>query len=532
MCDLTLGHLDEATLAGCVPRASELQFRRLLEKLPAGAYTCDPQGLITYYNQHAVDLWGRAPRLNDPVDRFCGSFKLFSADGKAIRHDQCWMALALCFDKEYSGEEIVIQRPDGSRATALAYANPIHDESNTLIGAVNVLVEISDRKRAEEALKHADRAKNEFLAALAHELRNPLAPISNSLHILRLAEDLAPGVQRLLEIMEQQTRHLVRLVDDLLEVSRITNGKVEMRKETVELATIVANAVEISRPLMDAAGHQFAVTLPAEPILFNADPVRLTQVIANLLNNAAKYSDEGGQIWLTSRREGDEIVVSVRDTGMGIHADMLPHVFDMFAQADRALTRARGGLGIGLTLVRTFVEMHGGRIEAHSEGIGKGSEFVVRLPLSATAAPRGEIRPSLPRSQSAPPRRRILIVDDMRAASYVLGRLLGKMGQEVRVADDPAAALQLVRAERPDVIISDIGMPKMDGYQFAQCLREEPGLKDTVLVALTGYGQEDDERRAREAGFDHYLVKPVALDELQDLLEKLAINTSVKRLTT
>ncbi len=356
---------------------------------------------------------------------------------------------------------------------------------------------------------------------MAHELRNPLAPISNSLHILRLAEDLGPGVQRVREIMEHQLQHLVRLVDDLLEVARITNGKVELRKETVELAAIVAGAVETSRPLLDAAGHQLATTLPADPILLEADPVRLTQVIANLLNNAAKYTGEGGQIWLTVRRDAEGVLVSVRDNGMGIPAKMLPHVFDMFAQSDRTLTRAQGGLGIGLTLVKTFVRLHGGRIEAHSGGEGRGSEFVIHLPVLAAAPQVKDIRPPQPSQNAFLPRRRVLVVDDTRASSYILGKLLETMGQHVRTANDAATALEQVRVERPDLVISDIGMPSMDGYQLARCLRQEPGMEDAVLVALTGYGQENDKRRAREAGFDHHLVKPVSMEALQALLATL-----------
>jgi PAS domain S-box-containing protein len=674
-----------------------LGFRCLLEKLPAGAYTCDAEGLITYFNPQAVRLWGRSPKLNAPVDRFCGALKLLAPDGSPIRPDQSWMARALQTGSEYNGAEIIVERPDGSRITVLANATPIHDASGRLLGAVNVLLDISDRKRAEETqallaaivessedaiisktldghilswnqgaerlfgyaahevvgapmtllipperhdeersilerlgrgeriehyetvrvakggrsidvsltispvrdaagriiaaskvvrditlpkqaqetlvrlknelttqvedlrrlhemnmrlattlelkpilaetlrtaaalegtemgllalcdseqnelelgaslgfqgdfldlvdrvpagvgacgisfqerrrvviedvetdpllapyreaarragfravhstplitrrgeivgvlsthfrqphrpseretrlidlcarqavdfienarlyeqVRAADRRKDEFLATLAHELRNPLAPISNSLHLLRLSSELSPAVQRVREIMQRQVSHLVRLVDDLMEVSRITRGKIELRKEPVELAAIIATAVEISRPLIDAAGHQLAITLSPEPLTLEADPVRLAQVIANLLSNAAKYTEDGGQIWLSARQDGGEVVLSVRDTGVGIPADMLHRVFDMFTQVDRTLNRAQGGLGIGLTLARSFVEMHGGRMEAHSDGPGKGSEFLIRMPMapgacgSARATPRDSV---------------------------------------------------------------------------------------------------------------------------------------------
>jgi CheY-like chemotaxis protein/Flp pilus assembly protein TadD len=323
------------------------------------------------------------------------------------------------------------------------------------------------------------------LATLAHELRNPLAPISNSLQLLRLSDDLSPAVERVRAIMESQANHLVRLVDDLLDASRITRGKIVLRKERVELTAIVASAIEASRPMVEAAGHQLAITLPAEPLILDADPVRLTQVLINLLNNAAKYMEKGGQIWLTARRSDGETVISVRDTGVGIPADMLPRVFDMFSQVDRTLSRAQGGLGIGLALARRFVEMHEGRIEVHSSGPGAGSEFVLYLPIpkEQPQAAIGAIAP--PNNRTALPARRILVVDDAPAAGYILGTLLEKIGQQVRTLNDPLSAWNVVRVDRPDVVFSDIGMPGMDGYELAQRLRNEPSLAGVVLVTLT-----------------------------------------------
>ncbi len=497
-------------------RRSAAWSRRLLERLPAGAYTCDPDGLITYYNPQAVQLWGRAPKLNDPVDRFCGSFKLFAADGAPITHDRCWMALALQHGREYCGEEIVVERPDGTRLPVLAHASPIHDERGNLLGAVNILVDISEQKRAQEALKEADRRKDEFLAMLAHELRNPLAPVRNALHVLRASGGAGPAAEGVREMMERQVGHMVRLVDDLLEVSRITRGKIELRKERVELAAVVRSAVETSRPLIEAARHGLTVSLPPGPVPLEADPVRLAQVVANLLNNAAKYTEECGQIWLAARRDGGAAVVSVRDSGVGIRADVLPRVFDLFAQADGTLQRAQGGLGIGLTLVKRLVEMHGGTVTAHSEGPGKGSEFVVRLPLA------GEARPAAAAPQAGEPpaaaARRILVVDDNRDAADSLGLLLRFLGHEVRVAHDGPAALEAARAWRPAVVLLDIGMPGMDGYAVARALRALPELEGVVLIALTGWGQEEDRRRSRAAGFDHHLIKPVDLEALQALL--------------
>ena len=387
--------------------------------------------------------------------------------------------------------------------------------------------DITERRNLEEHLRRmaaelssANHRKDEFLATLAHELRNPLAPIRNSLHLLRLSGELSSSLDPVREIMERQVDQMVRLIDDLLDVSRISHGKIELQREVVELATVISTAVETSRPPIDAAGHQLALSLPAEPMLLEADSVRLAQIIGNLLRNAAKYTEPGGQIWLTARREGNEAVISVRDSGIGIPADVLPFVFDMFTQVDRSLSRAQGGLGIGLSLAKTLAEKHGGRIEARSEGLGRGSEFLVYIPMvldSQCHVPLTPLRPE----QAAIPSRRILIVDDTRAAGYVLGRLLEKMGQQVCTATDAAEALECVRREHPDVVISDIGMPGIDGYELARRLRKEPHSERLILVALTGYGQATDKQRAKAAGFDYHLVKPVGLEALQALLASL-----------
>ncbi|WP_425615743.1 ATP-binding protein [Anatilimnocola sp. NA78] len=373
-------------------------------------------------------------------------------------------------------------------------------------------------------LREADRRKDEFLAMLAHELRNPLAPLSNSLHILRLCEELSPAAHHVREIMERQVQHMVRLVDDLLEVSRITRGKIVLRKEPVELLTVVGSAVEASRPLIEAARHHLHIDLPGYPLCVEGDSVRLAQVMTNLLNNAAKYTEEGGEIWISARREGETAVISVRDAGLGISAEMLPKIFDMFSQVDRTTRRAQGGLGIGLTLAKSLVQMHGGTIEATSDGVGCGSEFIVHLPLALRSLP---VLPTHANNGSQAladlPRRRILVVDDTRAAVYTMGRLLETMGQHVRTASSGKEALQHVEREPFDVIISDIGMPEMDGYELADKLRKHPKAAHVVLVALTGYGQDSDKLQAREAGFDYHLVKPASFDALRDLLAELPL---------
>lgn len=380
--------------------------------------------------------------------------------------------------------------------------------------------EIAERRRVEEELRQADQRKDEFLATLAHELRNPLSPIRNSLHLLRLAGTGSGATECVHEMMERQVNHIVRLVDDLMEVSRITRGRIDLRKEPVELATVVRSAVETSRPLIEAAGHQLDISLPTESLVLDADPVRLAQVLTNLLNNAAKYTGKGGQIWLNAWRERSSVVVTVRDNGEGIPADMLPRVFDLFTQVDRTSTRAQGGLGIGLTLVRSLVHLHGGSVEVRSEGPGLGTEFVVRLPLAMEGpAPRTPNRCGDQPTSLAP--RRILVVDDNHDAATSLGMALKFLGADVHTANDGQAALDAIQTYRPSAVLLDIGMPGMDGLEVARRARQRPEGHDLTLIAMTGWGQEEDRRRSKEAGFDHHLVKPVEFGTLQALLAAL-----------
>jgi PAS domain S-box-containing protein len=397
---------------------------------------------------------------------------------------------------------------------------PTRDRFGMTDGWVAVITDITAHRELEEALREADRRKDEFLAILAHELRNPLAPIRNSLHVLCLAIRDDPATRGVGEIIERQVNHMVRLVDDLLEVSRITRGKIELRKERVEVADVVRNAVETSRPLIEEARHELTVTVPPGPLPLEGDPVRLAQVFANLLNNAAKYTEEGGRIWLTVRREGGEVVILVRDNGTGMPAEMLPRIFELFTQVDRSADRARGGLGIGLTLVKSLVEMHGGRVEARSDGPGRGCEFVVRLPLAGGPRPAAVTGP-----EDRPPdglaRRRVLVVDDNRDAATSLGMLLRLLGADVHVVYNGADALEALGAYRPSVVLLDIGMPGMDGHEVARRIRERPESRELTLIALTGWGQEGDRRRSQLAGFDHHLTKPADLGALQALLLSL-----------
>jgi len=431
------------------------------------------------------------------------------------------MAKALETGQAYNGEEILIERPDGSRWAALAHANPFFDETGRIAGAVNVLVDITARKNAEDELRQTDRRKSEFLAMLAHELRNPLAPLRNGLQILRLAGDNTVAAAEARSMMERQLEQMVRLIDDLLDLSRISNGKIELRKERIDLATIIRDAVDTSRPLIDASGHQFTMTLPSRPIVVFADRTRLAQVIANLLNNSAKYTERGGHIGLTVERQGSDVVVTVKDTGVGIAPDMLPHVFDMFTQIDRSLERAQGGLGIGLSLVRNLVEMHGGMVEAHSDGPGMGSAFSVRLPVVLPF----DLRPPHLDDDAArrSPRHRILVVDDNRDAARSLAMLLKLTGHDTQTAHDGLDAVEAARTYQPHVVLLDIGLPRMNGYDVCRTIRAESWSEGMVFIALTGWGQDDDKSRSREAGFHFHLVKPVDPTDLEKLLAGLVM---------
>jgi signal transduction histidine kinase/ActR/RegA family two-component response regulator len=381
-----------------------------------------------------------------------------------------------------------------------------------------------ERQRAEQALADSDRRKDEFLAILAHELRNPLAPIRSSLHLLRLSSRQDAASERIGQMMERQVSHMVRLVDDLMEVSRISRGKIELRKEPIELAAVVSSAVETSRPLIEAGGQRLALEVPAEPIWLDGDFVRLTQVVANLLNNAAKYSDPAGQIWLAVRREGDEVVISVRDVGEGIPPAMLPRVFDLFMQIDGHSSRGQGGLGIGLTLVKSLVELHGGSVEARSEGTGRGSEFVVRLPM-------GRARPQLPASSAGImpvlSSRRIMVVDDNRDAAESIGMILKLLGADVHVEYSGPDALRSMASYQPAVVLLDIGMPGMDGHELARQIRQRPEFRDVTLIALTGWGKQEDPHRFHPGSFDYHLVKPADIETLKDLLLSLEHPTTI-----
>ncbi len=420
--------------------------------------------------------------------------------------------------------EEVADTPDGRR-TFVSVKAPRRDAQGNIVGLIGISRDITERKRAEEdlrranlALAEADRRKDEFLAMLAHELRNPLSVIGGASEILQRAGAMEPEVQRARDAIERQARHMARLVDDLLDVSRVTQGKIALKNERVPVAGVFRHAVEATAPIVRALRHKLFVSLPSDRLSIDGDAVRLTQIVSNVLNNAAKYTPAGGEIHLSAERRGAHVEIRVRDNGQGINPTLLPHVFDLFVQGDRGADRAQGGLGIGLTMARSLVEMHGGTIEAHSDGPGAGSEFVIALPLaSAETAARATDGQRLEHTIS----RRILVVDDNADAVEMMRTLLELDGHQVTAAQDGRAAIEHALTWRPDVALIDLGMPGIDGFEVARRLRAEPFLDRMVLIALTGYGQEEDVRRSRDAGFDHHVTKSADFEPLRRVLDSI-----------
>lgn len=443
--------------------------------------------------------------------------------------EAAWQSIEPYVQRVLAGEQVdfELQIPyfDSPRWVQATYS-PDFDTEGQVRGFVVHVLDASKRKKAEDALHEADRRKDEFLAMLAHELRNPLAPISNAVHIMQLPNLDEKRLTLCRDVIGRQVEHLVQLVDDLLDVSRINRGKIELKKKRLELAVIVQRAVETSQPLIDARHHQFSVHLPPEPVYVEGDLVRLSQVVSNLLNNAAKYTDEYGSVSLSVEPADDAVFIRVCDNGRGIDPAALSGLFELFYQVDRTLDRSEGGLGIGLALVKSLVTMHGGEVWAQSEGRGKGSEFVISLPYfqRVLAVPvTHQIETKLAEHPL-----RILVVDDNRDAAESLSMLLRSEGHSVRLAFDGFEALELAQAECPQVMLLDIGLPGMDGYAVAQALRQRPELSKTHLIALSGYGQQENREQAETAGFNAYLIKPVDFDELQFALSQ-AYDSSVAR---
>jgi signal transduction histidine kinase/ActR/RegA family two-component response regulator len=410
--------------------------------------------------------------------------------------------------------------PDGSVHWIDAHGS-VYLEGGRATRMLGIVSDATSRKLAERSLLDADRRKDEFLATLAHELRNPLAPIRNALEIMRLSKE-ALAQEKARNMIERQVWQMVHLVDDLMDVSRITQGKVELRRERIDIAVAIQNAIDTSRPLIDARHHVLEVRLPPPQTVFvYADVTRLIQIVSNLLNNAAKYTPEGGRITLTALEKDRQAIVTIQDTGTGIPADMLPRVFDMFTQVDRALERTQGGLGIGLALVRKLVEMHGGSVQARSPGLGAGSTFEVQLPALASATAQDIRQADSPQASLAQGTRNglnVLVVDDNLDSAESLATMLGLMGCQTRTAHDGVEAVKAAEAFLPDLVLLDIGLPLLTGHEVARRIRTQDWGRAMVLVALTGWGQEEDRRKSQDAGFNHHMVKPVDLDALTQLL--------------
>jgi signal transduction histidine kinase len=497
--------------------AAEKPYWLLVAQVPHPAATLTTEGTILSCNHRFADLMSQAlpslpgKRVQDFVAHTSQTaLESLLQDGRAA---------------EVQGE-VLLQVGGGSRQAFLG-VRPVREGVH---GECLMLSDLSEQQHyqelkrtqealraSEEQLRAADRRKDEFLATLAHELRNPLAPIRNAVQILKAKGPPTPELEWARGVIDRQAELMGRLLDDLLDVSRVSLKKVELRTEPVELAAVCEAALETSRPVIEAGRHELSVSLPAEPVLLEADPLRLAQVLSNLLNNAAKYTEEGGRIRLSAERQGGEVVVSVQDNGIGIAREALPSLFEIFSQATPDSLRSHAGLGIGLSLVKGLVELHGGSVEARSAGPGRGSTFLVRLPVASEVRARAAVRPREVETK-LPRKCRILIVDDNRDGADSLAMLLELMGNDVHTAYEGEQALELAEAARPEVVLLDLGMPKLDGYDVCRQIREQPWGRAVVLIALTGWGQEADRRRTREAGFDRHLVKPVHPADLMRLL--------------
>ncbi len=507
--DLTERKLHEETL-----RQSEERFRLLVEGVNDYAiFLLDPEGNVSSWNLGAEKIKGYT--ANEIIGEHFSKFY----PPEAIAKDWPAHELEVAKTEGQFEEEGWRIRKDGSRFWANVLITALHDPDGALYGFAKITRDLTDRKRVE-TLELAEARMNEFLAMLSHELRNPLAPMRSALSVMQMAPATDPAQSRSRDVIERQVTHISRLVDDLLDVSRVTAGTIRVYSEPVDIADVIQRAVEASQPLMEARGHQFERVLPDQKIVVKGDLIRLAQVLINLLNNAAKYTAEGGCIRLYSKVVDNHVKLIVEDNGEGITPELLPELFNLFTQGERPMDRNQGGLGLGLSLARRLVEMQGGGIEAFSDGAGQGSRFEVTLPLLDTQPVESE-QPAAP-AQETPPKEvlRILVVEDLPDVAEGMQMILELWGHDVQVVEEGVEALGVAATFLPDVVLLDIGLPGMNGYEVAQHLRKMPQLADTVLIALTGYGQKADKDRAFEAGFDHHLVKGGSLDGLKNLLHQ------------
>ena len=491
-------------------RMSEEKFRTLADNVQQIFWTCRADGQRDYLSRQGVEYTG----IPEAQQLGLKWLRLVLHPDDQERTLAAWREAVE--DRRTYDLEFRIRRFDGEYHWFKTRGTPIRDDQDKIVKWFGTCTDIEDQKQAEEALRDADRKKDEFLAMLAHELRNPLAAIGNAAYILgsRDAQAHFPWVK---DVISRQVKQLGRLIDDLLDVSRITRGKIELRRENLDVSRVLNQAIESVRPLIEQRNHRLTVAYAPEPLRIEADPTRLEQIVVNLLTNAAKYTHPGGQISLTAEREGSAVVIRVLDNGIGIPSEKLPSMFELFTQGDRSLARTEGGLGIGLTLVKRLAELHGASVTGKSRGPDTGSEFAVSFPAAETAQPpRRKHRDIV--AGTANHAAHILVVDDNRDTAWALSKLLEVLGHDVRTAHDGPSALALARRQRPDYVLLDIGLPGLDGYKVAAELRKDLDCRDTVIIAVSGYGQEEDRRRSQVAGFDHHLVKPINHDELILLL--------------
>jgi PAS domain S-box-containing protein len=489
-------------------RRANAMLRTLISAAPLPIIVLDPDSaLVRLWNPAAERLFGwKASEVlgrpvpfvpRDKVGEF-EHFRIRAAQGEAF-HD------IETFRRTKSGALVHVNLS----------ASPLY-EGGRITGVMKIVSDVTARRKAENALRNSARAKDEFLATLAHELRNPLAPLRNAIEILQMQGQQTPESQWALDIMGRQMKQMTRLIDDLLDIARITGNKLELKKEVIPLADVLRVAIETSKPLIESSGHEFSVTMPEGSVFLKGDLVRIAQAISNLLNNAAKYTESGGHIWLTAECRGREVVITVRDSGIGISPEMLPHVFDMFRQAENS-SGTKGGLGIGLTLAKRLIKMHHGSIHVESKGHGKGSSFAVHLPIvvdeTAEQAKKKQAEPAASM--------RILIVDDNEDAVSTLNMMLHLAGHQTRTARDGIEAVDVANTYRPNVVLLDIGMPRMNGYEAAETIRKQSWGQNMALIAMTGWGQESDRQKSKEAGFDEHLVKPVDPQMLLRLLKRV-----------
>jgi PAS domain S-box-containing protein len=504
---LSLQDVTERKRGEAAIQENERRFRQMVDALPVAVYTTDAEGRLTHFNPAAVEFAGRSPALGE--DHWCVSWKLYRPDGTPLARDETPMAITLKKGRAVRGEEAIAERPDGQRRWFQSFPTPLFDDVGRLIGGINMLLDISGRKQADEALKDADRRKDEFLALLAHELRNPLAPIRTGLEVIRISGDAATSIRRLRPIMERQVSQMVRLIDDLLDVSRIASGKIVLQRAPSSVTGLIETAIEAHRSAIDAAKINLTLELPKSSPAIDVDPTRFVQILSNVLHNASKFTPAHGKIRVTAEtmvtNNIRHLAIAVSDTGIGISRAMLPRVFELFAQAEAPTQRTHGGLGIGLALAQRMAEMHGGKISAHSDGLGQGSTFVIKIPLHE------HVEEAAANRDTQPPRldSRVVIIDDNEDAANTLSMLVEELGGSSRTACDATIGLQVVKDFQPDTVLLDIGMPKIDGYETCKQLRQEPSLKNITIVAVSGWGQSHDKGRAHEAGFDSHLTKPV-----------------------